>query len=149
MKIPNQTFHIDSSICTDFPFYAFCISFSFYTFFLPFFFSLFHRHRYVYNNQTMVWHANIDIFYSIPYIKSTNSFLSFCFGSSNSTFYFRPKCAFFSFNRWIVWVCMKALMFTPIPVLMIMCWKNTSLLSLLFSFCHCATTHSTFKYNTI
>lgn len=60
MKIPNQTFHIDSSICTDFPFYAFCISFFHSTLFCRFF--SFHRHRYVYSNQTMVWHANIDTF---------------------------------------------------------------------------------------
>jgi len=112
MKIPNQTFHIDSSICTDFPFYAFCISFFILHFFAVFFPStdtdMYTAIRQWSDTQTLTH------FYSIAVYKGTNSFLSFCFALPLN-FYFRKMCFF---HRCMCGcVCARAFMFTPIHVL--------------------------------
>lgn len=144
MKIPNQTFLFDSSICTDFPFYAFCISFSIPHFSAVFFFipptpiciqqsdnGLTRKH----------WH----ILYST--CISTNSFLHSCFAFP--LLLAEEKCAF---CRSQLCKCMsvdgKAFMFTPILMVMIMCWKNTSFCSLILSFSpHTHGVCSKFKYS--
>lgn len=93
MKIPNQTFLFDSSICTDFLFYAFCIflSLPFYTCFFCCIFPP--TPMCVYSNQTMVWHANID---------------TFLYSTCTST-----KLFAFSYFPLVIVYVQEAFMFTP------------------------------------